>query len=428
MNEITRRRFITNAAKSYLGVTVLPMLGSTIASPAFAKSTANGAGKADHVIFLNMAGGMSHIDTFDPKPNKKEIQGPVESIATAADGIQITQYLPETAKVMNHACVINSMTSKQGAHEQGQYMLHRSYAMRGTISHPSLGAWVNKLKGRKNPDIPGFVSIGGSPDQASGGFFGARYSGVPLGRPDQGLKNSTRAHTCSEDDFNRRLALADTLNKNFHDQFSHPTIKEYDNLYEEAIRLMQSKDLKAFDINKEPETLKNDYGKNHFGQGCLLARRLVEHGVRFVEVTLGGWDTHYDNFTSVEARCQILDIAYATLIKDLHSRGLLQNTLVVLATEFGRSPEIVAEHQNGRDHYPAAYSCVLAGGGIKGGTSYGRTDSKGLRVKDKPVEPKQLNATIAHALGIPTNEKIHSPSGRPFTIGNNSSPVVEIFA
>lgn len=427
MNELTRRTFITNAAKSYLGVSVLPMLGATIASPAFAKSSDAGAGKADYVIFLNMAGGMSHLDTFDTKPNKKEVQGPVESISTSATGIQISQYLPETAKVMHHATVINSMTSKQGAHEQGQYILHRSYAMRGTITHPSLGSWVNKLKGRKNPDIPGFVSIGGSPDQASGGFFGARYAGVPLGRPDEGLKNSTRAQTCTEDDFNRRLALADTLNQSFHDQFSHPTIKEYDNLYEEAIRLMQSKDLKAFDINAEPENLKTKYGKNHFGQGCLLARRLVEHGVRFVEVTLGGWDTHYDNFTSVEARCQILDKAYAALIQDLESRGLLKSTLVVLATEFGRSPEIMTEHQNGRDHHPAAFSCVLAGGGIKGGAIYGKTDSKGLRVKEEPVEPQALNATIAYALGIPTDEKIHSPSGRPFTIGNSAEPVKSLF-
>lgn len=426
MDELTRRNFITNAARSYLGVSLGPILGATIASPAFAKSTINGGGKADHVIFLNMAGGMSHIDTFDPKPHKKDIQGPVEVIKTAADGVQVTQYLPQTAKIMDHASVINSMTSTQGAHEQGQYFLHRSYPMRGTIVHPSMGAWVNKTKGRKNPSIPGFVAIGGSPDQASGGFFGARYAGVPLGRADEGLKNSKRADTVTEPDFHRRLALADVLNQNFHDKFSHPTIKEYDNLYEEAIRLMQSDDLKAFDINAEPEAIKERYGKNHFGQGCLLARRLVEHGVRYIEVTLGGWDTHYDNFTSVEARCQILDKAYATLINDLKSKGLLDKTLVVLATEFGRSPEIVQDQKLGRDHHPAAFSAVLAGGGVKGGYIHGKTDSKGDRVKDKPVDAQDLNATIAHTLGIQIDKRFTSPSGRPFTIAHEGSIITEI--
>lgn len=424
MDEPTRRQFILNAARSYLGVSLLPTLGSNIATAA---PNPLSGGSAEHVIFLNMAGGMSHIDTFDLKPNKKAVQGPVNPLNSSADGIRVSHFLPQTAKVMQHACVINSMSSKQGAHEQGQYMLHRSYSMRGTVVHPTTGAWVNKFKGRKNPEIPGFVSIGGSPEQASAGFFGARYAGVPLGRADEGLKNVQRHAEVSEDDFHRRLALAEILNRNFHSTFSHPSIDEYDKLYEEAIKLMHSQDLKAFDITDESEANKQRYGLNHFGQGCLLARRLVEHGVRYVEVTLGGWDTHYDNFTGVEARCQVLDRAYASLINDLAARGLLANTLVVLATEFGRSPEIVAEHKNGRDHHPAAYSCVLAGGGVKGGQVYGKTDSKGLRVKDKTVSPSDLNATIAHSLGLPLERRIIAPSGRPFTLAHKGRALTDIF-
>jgi len=427
-DELTRRQFMANAARSYLGVSLAPLAMAGLSAPLMGQSNSTSKARAQSVIFLNMAGGMSHIDTFDPKPKKKDIQGPVKVINSAADGIQLTENLKETAKVAKHLCIINSMNSKQGAHEQGQYLMHRSYAPRGTIVHPSMGAWVNKMAGRRNKDIPGFVSIGGSPSQASGGFFGAKYAGVPLGRATDGLKNTKRAANVTEDEFHRRLALADVLNQNFHDKFPHPTISEYDDLYEEAIRLMQSEDLQAFDISKEPQALRAKYGDNHFGQGCLLARRLVEHKVRYVEVTLGGWDTHYDNFPSVAARSSVLDKAYAALLADLESRGLLDSTLVVLSTEFGRSPEIKTEHKNGRDHHPAAYSAVLAGGGVKGGMTYGKSDTKGAKVKDSAVTPAMLNATMAYALGINHKEVLTAPSGRPFTISNKATPLTKIFS
>ncbi len=426
-DDFTRRRFVTNAAKTYLGVSLAPLLTAALASKAHAADDEKYGGNATSVIFLNMSGGMSHIDTFDPKPKQKKVQGPVNVIPTKADGIQLTEYLSQTAKQADKLCIINSMNSKQGAHQQGQYTMHRSYSPRGTIIHPTMGAWALKMKGRLNADIPGFVSIGGSPDQASAGFFGAKYGGVPLGNAEEGLKNTKRSATINEDTFQRRVALADLLNQNFHDKFKHPTIKEYDDLYEEAIRIMQSDDLKAFDITKEPDAIKERYGKNHFGQGCLLARRLVEHKVRFVEVTLGGWDTHYDNFSAVQARCNILDKAYATLLADLESRGLLDTTLVVLSTEFGRTPEIVTDHKLGRDHYPAAYSSVLAGGGVKGGIKYGKTDTKGAKVKEDEVTPQNLNSTIAYALGINPANVLTSPSGRPFTVGNKAKPIKEIF-
>ena len=373
-DEITRRGFLANAAKTYLGVS----LGATMVGRTFAQSPGKPS-TAEAVIFLNMSGGMSHIDTFDLKPNKKDIQGPVEPIKTNVDGIRISQYLPKTAAVMDKICIIRSMTSQNGAHSRGQYVMHRSYSPRGTIVHPTLGAWTMKLKGKKNKDIPGFVTVGGGSANASAGFFGVKYAGVPLGRADEGLKDSARAASVSEEDFTRRLKLADALNKNFHAKHHNAQASSYDELYKEAVRLMQSDDLKAFDISREPQSSHNAYGKNAFGQGCLLARRLVEHGVRYVEVTLGGWDTHYDNFTAVEARCKVLDRAYANLLIELEAKGLLQTTIVALSSEFGRSPNIVAEHNNGRDHHPAAFSSLLAGGGIKGGIVHGSTDSKGSR-------------------------------------------------
>ncbi|MGJ8656129.1 MAG: DUF1501 domain-containing protein [Akkermansiaceae bacterium] len=426
-DELSRRAFMMNAARTYLGVGLAPMIGTSLASNAFAQSSNNATSSAEAVIFLNMNGGMSHIDTFDIKPNKKEIQGPVEAINTNVDGLQISHYLPKTAEVMDKVCLIRSMSSINGAHDRGQYMLHRSYAPRGTIVHPTLGAWTMKVKGRKNSEIPGFVTIGGGVANASPGFFGAKYSGVPLGRPDQGLQDVERASSVGAEDFDRRLKLADALNQNFHEKHKNVEAQAYDELYKEAVRLMRSDDLKAFDVNQEPQSAKKAYGNERFGQGCLLARRLVEHGVRFVEVTLGGWDSHYDNFPSVEARCKVLDQAYAALITDLHNKGLLDTTLVALTTEFGRTPTINTKH-NGRDHHPSAFSSLLAGGGIKGGMIHGTTDSKGNRVKDDKVGVQDFNATIAHALGMDTSAIIMSPSGRPFQVAHKGQAVKKLFA
>ena len=428
-DELSRRQFMLNAARSYLGVSLAPMLGAGLASSAFGQKHVGGA-KAEHVIFLNMAGGMSHIDTFDTKPDNKDVQGPVESVNTTGD-FQISKFLPETAKIGSDLCVINSMSSKQGAHEQGQYLLHRSYAPRGTVVHPAIGSWVVRQKGRKNTTLPGFVTANTNPRVSSAGFFGAEFGGVPLGRPDEGLKNSRRARSVSEDDFKSRLAIADALNKTFHEKYQTPAVKAYDSLFEEAVKLMNSKDLAAFDIKKEPKKIQNAYGKDRFGQGCLLARRLVESGVRFVEVTLGGWDTHYDNFGKVEDKAKVLDQGFSALVNDLKKKGLLEKTLVVVATEFGRTPKIVAEHDSGRDHHPSCYSAVMAGGGIAGGHKYGKSDKYGNRVDENGVSVQDFNSTIGYALGIDHSQVVSSPSGRPFRLGGADAelgkPITSIF-
>jgi hypothetical protein len=372
---------------------------------------------------------MSHIDTFDVKPGNKEIQGPVNAIGTSADGIQISQYLPKTAAVMDKICLIRSMSNQNGDHFRGQYMLHRNYAPRATITHPTVGAWVMKVKGRKNQDIPGFVTVGTGAGHASPGFFGVKYGGIPLGRPDEGLKDSTIAGSVSVEDFDRRLKLADALNKEFHSKHNNTEALAYDELYDEAVRLMKSEDLKAFDIRDEPKAEREAYGEHAFGQGRMLARRLVEHGVRYVEVGLGGWDTHYDNFTAVEARCNVLDQAYANLLIDLEAKGLLDTTIVALSTEFGRTPQIHGDRKNGRNHHPRAYSSLLAGGGIKGGMVYGSTDADGNSVKEDKVSTEDFNATIAHGMGIDTTSVLLSPSGRPFKIGGkDGKPVKSLYS
>jgi hypothetical protein len=424
-DEPTRRQFMLNAARTYLGVHLFPMLGPTVASAA-AEGAAKGT-KAKHVIYLFMSGGMSHLDTFDPKPKKKEVMGPTQTIPTSADGVELSGYLPKTAKVADKMCIINSINSNQGAHEQGSYIMHTSYSPRGTIKHPALGSWVVRLGGRLHPELPGFVAVNSSPELTGGGFFGAKYSAAPIGRPDQGLQDSKRAGEVSAEDFSRRLSLADRLNKQFHDRYPNTDVKAYEELYREAIALMNSKDLKAFDLSEEDSATRAMYGNGNFAQGCLLARRLVENDVRFVEVQLGGWDTHYDNFTAVEGRCKEFDQAYAALLTDLEKRGKLKDTLVVVATEFGRTPEIKSEHSDGRDHHPGAFSCVLAGGGVKGGMKYGETDSTGGKVKEDKVTVQDFNATIAYALGLPHDLVLMSPTKRPFKIADKGSPVTSIF-
>jgi hypothetical protein len=386
------------------------------------------AATASSVIYLFMSGGMSHLDTFDPKPKRKDLMGRTEVIGSSADGIQVSGFLPKSAAVMDKVCVINSMTSTDGAHEHGSYILHTSFPMRGTVEHPALGAWVIKLGGKLKQDIPGFVAIDTPAELSSAGFFGPTYGAAPIGDPKQGLQDCRPPASVSEADFQRRLALADRLNRNFHEKFPHEDVAAYSSLYEQAVRLMKSEDLKAFNIESETAATKELYGPSRFAQGCLLARRLVEHGVRFVEVTLGGWDTHFDNFTAVEARCAEFDQAYAALIGDLASRGLLEKTLVVVGTEFGRTPEIQEQNRAGRDHHPGAFSCVLAGGGVKGGFKYGATDGSGKKVRENHVKIPDLNATIAHALGLELDKKIQSPSKRPFTIADQGVPVLGVFA
>ena len=258
--------------------------------------------------------------------------------------------------------------------------------------------------------------------------MGAKFSGVPIGEPGQGLQDSMKPGSISDPDFAKRLQLADALNKQFHTQVNNTAIREHKALYDDALRLMRCEDLKAFDVKQEPTEAKDLYGPSRFGQGCMLARRLVEHGVRYVQVTLGGWDTHYDNFTAVPARAKDLDEGLAALLQDLHRRGMLQDTLVALGTEFGRTPEIVTEHEDGRDHFPQAYTCLMAGGGIHGGVIHGKKDERGAKVTDGMTSPQDFNATIAHALGLPVDQVVISPSGRPFTIADKGKPVVELFS
>ena len=421
---LTRRAFVTGAAQSLLGLGAMPLLGS-MAQAATSNGSRPRSGAAKAVIYIYLAGGMSHLDTFDTKPGT-ETQGPVESIKTNADGVRISEYFPTLANHMDKVCVINSMNSTQGAHEQGRYYMHTSYQARGTIRHPDMGAWAALHLGKANPSLPANVKIGnGSPGN---GFLEANYGAVPIGSPTDGLQYSTLPKSVGDDQFQRRKERLKKMNRSFTEKYDTRATRANAEMYDEAVRLMKSKDLEAFDLSFEKPAVRDAYGRNGFGQGCLLARRLVENGVRFIEVGNGGWDTHSDNFERVAEKSAVLDQALAALLDDLSSRGLLDSTLVVLATEFGRTPTIQTNRNNGRNHYPQAFSCLLAGGGIKGGMRYGKTDDEGREVIENQVSVPSFNATIAHALGIDLEKKTMSPTLRPFTVADKGKPILDLFA
>ena len=420
----TRRSLLGGIARSALGVSALSLLGP-LAGTLGAAEPLRLRRPARACIYLYMNGGMSHLDTFDPKEGHADA-GPVKALNTAVDGLQVTENLPLLAKQADKLCLVRSLTSNQGAHEQGEYLMRTSFVMRGTIKHPTLGAWTANLLGKTNPTLPPYVSIAGGSNHPGAGFMESRFAPLPLGNPDQGLPNSTRPDGITKEEYAHRLELLKTFNQPFQKQYDLKPVRAYRDLYDEAVTLMASKDLAAFDLKQEPEALRTAYGDSGFGQGCLLARRLVENDVRFVEVGLGGWDTHDDNFDRVSDQAALLDRALSTLLRDLASRGLLDETLVVLATEFGRTPRI--NQNQGRDHYPKAFSGLLAGGGIDGGRIHGQTSENGGEVAKDPVTPQDFNATIAHALGMPLDKVITSPSGRPFTVADKGKPLLDLFA
>jgi hypothetical protein len=419
LDPLSRRQFAMRTAKTALGVSLLPFGAGSRAMAA----EGAGFGKAKHVIFLYMSGGMTHIDTFDPKDGSTK--SPKAPIKTKADGIdRMGGYLPKLAEQAKKMTIVRSMTSKTGVHEAGSYIMKTGYEPRGTIIHPSMGAWASHFQGRiKGVMLPDSVTVGGGGGHPGAGFFPPSLSPVPISSAEAGLQNIRPSS--GDDVFQKRVSLMNEFDSGFRNKFKSEDVKAYTEFYEETMKLLKSEDLKAFDISQESAETKAKYGPG-FGAGCLLARRLVEHGVRFVEVNLGGWDMHNTIDTAMDRNGATLDTGFAALLQDLEDKGLLESTLVCLGSEFGRTPDI--NENDGRDHYPSAYSTVFAGAGIKGGYVHGSTDKDGRKVADKQATPSDFQATIGHAMGLPVDEVVMSPSNRPFTVGDKGNPILDIFA
>src|SRR5262249_12582205 len=372
-------------------------------------------------------------------------------IGTAAPGIRISEHLPRLARHMDKLALVRSMTSREGDHGEAIYYVHAGYTQRGPIQYPTLGSLVAHEAGADAADLPGFVSIAPVRRLSSAahgpGFLGPRYAplivgdaasnygssgrGDPIARALR-VPNLTPHEGVSDKQVEGRLRLLRQMQDEFVAQRPSAAARSHQTASQRAARLMRTAAAKAFDLDEEPARLRDAYGRNPFGQGCLLARRLVARGVAFVEVALGGaggfgWDTHTNNFETVRDLSQVLDAGWATLMEDLKGRGLLDSTLIVWMGEFGRTPTINGDR--GRDHFPKAWSAVLGGGGIKGGQVIGKTSAGGDAVEQRPVSVPDLLATVCLALGIEPTKSNQSNVGRPISIVDKAArPLKEVVA
>lgn len=415
-----RREALARLARATLGVT----LGGSLATCPQARAA--GSARATRVITLWMLGGMSHIDTFDPKPGREE-QGPTATIRTNVPGLVFGAGLPRLAAMADRLTIFRAMTTQTGDHGQGQYVLRTSYDSTNLLRHPSFGSWMLHATAHQG-DLPGFALVGDANQHPGCGFLDSRLSPLAVSNPDKGLAIVQRPAHLPAPVLDRRLAIAQRIDRDFHARYADAQVSAYDEMYTEAVKLLDSPSLDAFDIALEPEAVRERYGDSRFGKGCLLARRLVEAGLSAVDVDHGVWDMHVGMFRpgSFPTAVDAVDRGLGALLDDLAQRGLLDTTLVVLATEFGRSPAI--NDNAGRDHHPAVFSCLMAGAGVKPGMIHGASDERGFRPDADAITIADFNTTVAAAAGLPYTKDFFAPNGRPFKIGGGGSPVREVLA
>ncbi len=373
-------------------------------------------------ILLWMQGGPSQFETFSPKPDH-ENGGETKAIGTSVAGLEVSENLPQIAKSMNDICLIRSMTSKEGSHPRATFLLHTGYLPTASVKYPSFGSMVAHQLGNPEFDLPSFVRIGQARGFGGGGLLGVDYDPFVMSNADR-LPDNTEL-TTGKDRYRRRLGLLGKLEGEFADRGAQQEVGDHRKLYDRAAKLVLSPQMKAFDVDQEPESQRKAYGTSQFASGCLLARRLVETGVTFVEVSAGNWDTHDNNFERSRQLCQQIDQPIAALLHDLKQRGMLDKTLVVWMGEFGRTPRM--NPRGGRDHYPRAFSVALAGGGVKGGQAIGSTDASGVDVSNHPVTVSDLFRTLCHSLSINPDHENMSSIGRPIKIVDGGEVIKEVF-
>ncbi len=411
---ISRRSFLHTAAAA-------TSLGSLNWMSAVKADAAELRKRGMACILLFMSGGPSQFETFDPKPGTST-GGETKAIDTAVSGIRVAEFWPNVAKQMKEIALIRSMTGREGNHQRAQYLLHTGYQPAGSVKYPSLGSVAAKELGDARFDLPHYVCVGGQPAAASG-FLGMQYAPYFVANANMMPANSELPRGVDATALKRRLGLMGKLEKDFAEAGGEAIVADHRALNETAARMVLSPNLKAFDLSKESEKTRDAYGRTPFGQGCLLARRLVETGVTFVEVVSANWDTHRDNYTGHKNLAGAVDPAFAMLLSELKNRGLLEKTLVVWMGEFGRTPAI--NGNKGRDHYPRAFNVALAGGGVKGGQAIGNTDAKGTFVENRPVTVPDLFCTIYEALKI-NPRKQNQAEGRPIRLVEGGAAVKEV--
>lgn len=439
--QISRRRLLGSLAAGIGGVSASGWF------PLFASRLADDPQRQRHCILLWMSGGPSQTDTFDMKPDHAN-GGEFQEIPTSAPALRFSEHLPKLAAMADKLAVLRGLSTKEGDHGRGTYLMRTGHKPMGPVKYPTLGASLAHHLGGGDMTLPGYVSVGpyrAFNQEAFGpGFLGPRYSPLIVGAadipgaastgqegfPELQVQSLDRPAGITDARMKRRLEMWEKLQADFLARHRTGAPKSHNTVYRGAVQLMRSEDAKAFDLSEEPEPLREEYGPTVFGQGCLLARRLIERGVPFVEVSLGtnsggvGWDTHSDNFNAVRTLSADLDAGWATLMRDLEQRGLLESTTILWMGEFGRTPNI--NSNAGRDHFPAAWSTVLAGGGVAGGQAFGKTSDDGQTVLDGQITVQDLLSTLCHALGVGGASNM-SPSGRPIRVAEGT-PIKAVLA
>lgn len=433
----------------------LGLLGSSFASwlPALANDVAQDPRRRRHCILLWMSGGPSQTDTFDMKPGHAN-GGEFKELTTRIPGFQFSEHLPKLGEHADQLAIVRSLSTKEGDHARGTHLVRTGFPPMGDVAYPSIACSLAKQLATGSNPLPNYVSVAPpqeiDPAAFGPGFLGASYApAIVAGNANDAAQPGAAQAAANTDQTRlielkladlelpdgvnanqaaRRMELWNRLEKKFFENRGAESFQAHRDLYQKAADMMRPEVRTAFDLSAEPEEVRRRYGPGLFGQGCLLARRLVERGVPFVEVPLGnglGWDSHADNFRTVRQLSGELDAGWATLMSELKERGLLESTTILWISEFGRTPVINANA--GRDHFPAAWSCVFAGGGIKGGQAYGRTSADGMNVEENKVAIGDVLATLCSALGIPPDHENITPGNRPIKL-SEGTPIDQILA
>ena len=412
---VTRRRLLQLTGAGFVGLSG----ASWLQALGLCAEDLKREGRACIMVFLT--GAPSQMETWDPKPGTAN-GGPTKAIDTAIPGVQFAEYWPKVAGLMKDLSVIRTMAGKEAAHERGQYHLRTGRRLGGASKFPHFGAVAAQELGDPEADVPNFISIGNT---ISSGFLGVNVAPFVVERAGQLPANvSTSVATARID---RRLALLRAQDDDLASAGAADIAREHQAFYDKASHLMTSRRLKAFTLEGEADATKQSYGAHAFGQGCLVARRLVESGVPFVEVQRGGWDMHQDLWQNIPRAAGEVDQGLSALVKDLKQRGLLERTLVVVLGEFGRTPKINQRTPNvGRDHWARNFNLLIGGAGIRGGQCIGKTSDDGMEIADRPVEVDDLFRTMCGSLGIDADKELITPEGRPLRIVDAGEPIGEL--
>lgn len=424
----SRRDFLQVGLIGGLGLTLPQML--RMEASAAQKHYDSKEGKAKSVIHIFLPGGMAQQESWDPKPYApSEYKGPYNPIDTKITGIQFGELFKNMAQVADKLTVIQSLTHGEAAHERGVHNMFTGYRPSPALSYPCMGSVVSHEFGPRN-NLPPYVCIPNQPNEFAGsGYLSSAYGPFGLGNDpankDFTVRDLTLPNGIDTERFDRRRTMLQTVDNHFRTLEKSDALDAMDTFYQRAYSLISSQEAReAFNLSAEPDKLRDEYGRNTAGQRMLLARRLVEAGVRFVSLTHGGWDHHDNVKDNMKNNSEPLDIALARLITDLDERGLLDSTLVMVTSEFGRTPKI--NKTAGRDHWPKVFSGILAGGGIKRGFAYGKSDSLAAEPDENPVGPEDLATTVYNQMGITADKELMAPGDRPIEIVAGGQVIKEL--